>query len=107
MAIYFEITNINPTQFVPTSSRYSDSQVAYWSDLKKLTFTTYKRTEIPTSKQDKYAVISPGVEYRPDLVSQQAYGTVDFWWKIMEANNLNDIWQFKAGLNIRIPNSFF
>ena len=107
MANFFQKTNINPKQFVSSSSRYSNSQVAYWSDHKLLTFTTYKKTAIPVSSQDKYAVITPGVEYRPDLVSQKAYGSPDFWWRILEANDLSDVWQFKSGLNIRIPNSFF
>ena len=107
MANFIEQTDINPQQFISTSSRYVDSKIVYYTERKLLTFSTYKKKEIPLSDQDKYAVISPGVEYRPDLVSQQAYGTVDFWWKILEANGMKDIWEFKSGENIRIPNSFF
>jgi len=42
------------------------------------------------TQSDKYFVVTPGTEYRPDLVSKEAYGAVDFWWKIMEANNIKD-----------------
>ena len=107
MANFIEQTNINSQQFVSPTSRYADGKVVYYTENKLLTFSTYKKKEIPLSNQDKYAMVSPGVEYRPDLVSQQAYGTVDLWWKILEANGLKDVWEFKSGLNIRIPNSFF
>lgn len=107
MANYIEDTNINAKQFVPPSSRYSESKVIYYTEKKLLTFKTYKKTETPLSSKDKYAVITPGVEFRPDLVSQKAYGTVDFWWKILEANGMKDIWEFKSGLNIRIPDAIF
>jgi hypothetical protein len=107
MANYVETTKINPKRFVPMSSRYSDSTVIYYTENKLLTFNTYKKNTIALSEKDIYYVVTPGTEYRPDLVSKTAYGTVDFWWKIMEANNIKDIFDFKAGLNIRIPNAIF
>lgn len=107
MANYISKTNIDSRRFVPPSSRYLESQILYYTENNLLTFETYKRKDIARSNKDKYAVISPGVEYRPDLVSNQAYGTVDFWWKILEANGMKDIWEFKAGTNIRIPDAFF
>lgn len=107
MANFIESTNIHARRFVTPSSRYLESDVVYYTENKLLTFKTYKTKTIPLSDQDKYAEISPGMEYRPDLVSQQAYGTVDFWWKILEANGMKDVWEFKTGKNIRIPKSFF
>lgn len=107
MANFSEVTKIDPKRFVTPTSRYSGSKVLYYNENKLLTFETYKKTTIPTSTQDKYAVISPGLEYRPDLVSYRAYGTVDFWWKILEANGMKDIWEFKSGENIRIPGAIF
>lgn len=105
MSNYIEYTNLSPTRFVPVSSRYNNSKVIYYTDNKLLTFTTYLKGTYNLNSTDKYYVITAGTEYRPDLVSQTAYGTVDFWWKIMEANNIMDIYDFKAGLNIRIPNA--
>ena len=107
MANYIERSNINPKRFVPVSSRYAESPVYYYTENKLLTFPTYKKTTIPKTSRDKYYVIPPGREYRPDLVALAAYGSVDFWWKIMEANNIKDIYDFKAGLNIRLPDSIF
>lgn len=107
MANYTESTKIKSSRFVPISSRYYNSSVVYYTENKLLTFKIYKKTIINPTQKDKYYVITPGTEYRPDLVSQTAYGTVDFWWKIMEANNLKDVYEFKSGLNIRIPNAIF
>lgn len=107
MARYIEKANIDPKRFVTISSRYADSEVIYYTENKILTFKIYKKKTQSLSSKDKYMVIPPGAEYRPDLVSQSAYGTSDFWWKILEANNIKDIFEFKAGLNIRIPDAIF
>lgn len=106
MANYIENTDLNPTRFIPTSSRYTASRVIYYTDNKLITFNTYKK-QTPTQPglDDKYYVVTPGTEYRPDLISYAAYGTVDFWWRIMEANNIKDVFELKSGLNIYIPNS--
>lgn len=105
MANYTEKTKINPKRFVPVSSRYAESDVIYYGENKLLTYSLYKKSTKKMSSKDKYFVVTPGTEYRPDLVSQTAYGTTDFWWKIMEANDIKDIFDFKAGLNIRVPNN--
>lgn len=107
MANYTEKSKINPKRFVPVSSRYAESTVLYYGENKLLTYNLYKKDKLKISSNDKYYVVTPGTEYRPDLVSQTAYGTTDFWWKIMEANNIKDIFDFKAGLNIRIPDNIF
>lgn len=105
MANYYEKTNILTKKFVNFSSRYSDSFIIYYTENKLLTFTTYKKKEFKTSTKDKFMSITPNYEYRPDLVSQLAYGTCDFWWKIMEVNGIKDIFDFKSGLTIRIPDA--
>jgi hypothetical protein len=107
MANFIEKTTISSKRFVPVTSRYADSTVIYYTENKLLTFPSYKKNKTMFRKEDKYYVVTAGTEYRPDLVSNIAYGTVDFWWKIMEANNIKDVFDFKSGLNIRIPNSVF
>ncbi len=103
MANFIQQTDINPSQFVTPTSRYNNSPVIYYTDLMRITFTTYKRQPLTTSPLDKFMIISKGFEFRPDLVSQRAYGFPDYWWKIMETNGLFDVYDFKAGVNIRIP----
>lgn len=105
MANYYEKTNILTNKFVNFSSRYSDSTIVYYTENKLLAFNTYKKKDFKTSTGDKFMSVTPRFEYRPDLVSQAVYGTCDFWWKIMEVNGIKDIFDFKTGLNLRIPDS--
>jgi len=110
MANFIEAAKILPTRFVSALSRYANSTVVYYhiGNQKKITFTTYKKSVSNKAKEgDNYTVVPPGMAYRPDLVSQSIYGTTDFWWKIMEANNIKDIYDFKAGTNLRLPGNVF
>ena len=107
MANRIEHTNLLPEQFVPKTSRYIYSRVIYYGDRNYLTFTTYKKKDNTESEGDRFTVVSPGYEYRPDLLSFEAYGTPDFWWRIMEANGIMDIYEFEAGINIRLPGNVF
>lgn len=107
MANKIEFTNIRATTFVTKVSRYASSKVLYYSDEKIMTFETYKRQKHVESSGDKVAVIPAGMEFRPDLVSKDRYGLPDFWWKIMEANNIKDIMDFRAGRTIILPENIY
>jgi hypothetical protein len=100
-----EIANINYRSLIDPASRYNKSSIIYYGDKKFITFETYKRDSYSVSANDKFYVITKITEYRPDLVSKKAYGTVSYWWKLLEANGMMDIMQFKAGTNIVIPGS--
>lgn len=103
MANNISYPNISSKRFISFSSRYINSKVLYYGDNKKLTFETYKRKKIISSPSDKFLLINSSNEYRPDLVSYAAYGTVDYWWYIMEFNGIKDIYDFKSGITLRIP----
>lgn len=107
MANKIEYTNISTDVFVTKSSRYLNSNVIYYGDNKALSFTTYKKKPFVIGTSDQVAVIPSGMQYRPDLVSKQKYGTVDFWWKIMEVNNIKDVFDFKAGKTIILPENIY
>lgn len=107
MAAKTQTTDISPIKFVGNTSRYAGADVIYWGDQNLLTFNTYKKQKNILGSNDKFLVVTPGTEYRPDLVSKAVYGNVNFWWRIMEANNIKDIFDFKAGTNLRIPMNLF
>lgn len=107
MPNYIETTDTNPRRFVPVTSRYAESRVIYYTERKILTYSTYRKGEYAPKENDRFMVVEKYHEYRPDKVSFAAYGTSDFWWKIMEANNLKDVYDFKAGLNVRLPDVLF
>lgn len=106
MAVSIQSIDTNPRTFVTATSRYASSQVLLYGDDKITTFETYKREPFVNSDSDRFAVVPPGEEYRPDLTSYRAYGTVDYWWQILQANQIFDIYDYKSGLNIRIPTPF-
>jgi hypothetical protein len=49
-------------------------------------------------------LVPAGMEGRPDLLSYRLYGTVDYWWVLLVANNIVDPFeQLVAGKQIRVP----
>jgi len=108
MPNYIEMNNSVPARrFVTSSSRYIDSKLIYYTDNKITTFATYKKSTQPYDGNVRYTVVSKNYEYRPDLLSYEAYGLSEFWWQILEFNGIKDVYDFKAGLNITIPENFF
>ena len=50
------------------------------------------------------AVIPANMEYRPDIISFSAYGSVNLWWLICSANSIIDPnTELYAGKQIKIP----
>ena len=106
MTVTVTETNLDPTTFVLPSSRYASSVVIFYGEDGIITFNTYKKQQLAENADDQFALVLPGEEFRPDKTSRRAYGTTDFWWRILEANNIKDVFDYKAGLNIRIPSAF-
>lgn len=99
-------TRLNPDVYVVMTSRYMNSDVIYYGNDRKITFTTYKRKEIQQSEDDKFLIIPATMNYRPDLVSHKIYFTPDYWWRILEYNGMKDITEFVSGRTIRLPSNF-
>lgn len=109
MANFIEpTTGISNLTYVDTNSRYISADLIYYNSEKRkyLTFETYKRPLRQSSPNDRFYVIDGGVAYRPDVVAKKIYGTEEFWWVIMQANNMFDIMDFSAGKTILIPSPF-
>ena len=82
--------------------------INYWNKKqatkeKPKTYAKYDTTiyETPPESNDDIFVISTDGD-RCDLISQQYYGTTEFWWFIASVNNLsaNNI---EAGTQVRVP----
>ncbi len=100
-------TNFVATDFVASQSRYQNNKVIFYSENNFITFPIYKKSGEFTTPSDVFTVIKEGEEFRPDLTSQRAFGFPDLWWRIMEVNNIFDIFNFVAGRTIRIPGNLF
>lgn len=105
MAHYIAKANLNAANYVMPTSRYINSQLIHYTENKNLTFETYKAKNKSFYRKStgQYMEITPNVEFRPDLLSYELFGTPDLWWRIMEENNMKDILEFKVGRNIKVP----
>lgn len=103
MTVPISQSNIRTDLVIKGFSRYKNSNVIYWGDQKRICFETYLRKPyIPTGKE-RVVLITPGLAYRPDLLSFEAYGFTDAWWKIMEVNGIHDVYDFKPGITVILP----
>ena len=62
---------------------------------------------IPEEKDDVYRAVTATYHRRPDLMSFDLYGSVDFWWIFMMRNRdiiIDPIWDFTVGKGIYVPN---
>lgn len=108
MANYCKILSNRATAYVGSSSRYVNSKVMQYTENNLLTFETYKKIRVSAfTESDQWMEITAAYEYRPDLISAEIYGAPDFWWRLMEANDMKDIMEFKRGINIRLPGNVF
>ena len=99
-----ELARVQSQQIASAGSRYLKQRVIYYGERRFMTYDTYLRQNYVPSGNERVMVVTKGVEYRPDLVSHDVYGFADNWWRILEANGLSDIFDFKAGLTIMLPN---
>ena len=59
--------------------------------------------DLPKFKEDNSDVLLIAVDGdRCDLISQEYYGTVEFWWFIASVNNLSTN-NIEAGTQLRVP----
>ena len=58
---------------------------------------------VASAESDSINTIEAGEEYRPDVVAYNVYRNPLLGWVILSANNMKSIFEFKAGLMIRIP----
>jgi hypothetical protein len=82
-----------------TSPYYSTSQNNGYLDV--ISFRT-----IPASTDDLLYQLDKKYEYRPELLSYDAYGDVDLWWvfAVRNKNIIQDpVFDMVAGLKIYIP----
>jgi len=91
---------------IKENSRYKNSTI---TDLVETTPTDSifmvlnKFPNIPLSTNDGIIKITEGNKFRPDLISQIAYGDTKFGWAIMMANNIRSFASLSPGLRLRVP----
>ncbi len=103
MTVRITPTGLTAGRFMSSGSRYLKQNVIHWGESKRICFDTYIKEPYKKTGSERVMLLDAGNQYRPDLVSFEIYGYVDNWWRILEANNMKDIWEFKAGTTIILP----
>ena len=84
-------------------SRYSTGVIT--SNRSGKNFLTLRRPlNLEQKSGDIFVTVTKEMENRPDLVSQAAYGSPDYWWAIYEYNGVRDpLFGLQMGQILRIP----
>ena len=67
----------------------------------------WKAPEVEVTGNEITMIISRHHRNRPDLLSNELYGTPQLWWvfKMLNPDKLNDpVWDFNEGVEILTPN---
>lgn len=98
------VANVEVSRSNSTLSRYRNKRVLTLFD--NTTFIEFiRQSMLYTDKAatDQYYFIDAGKKLRPDLLSQELYGTPIFYWIILSNNNLVSPLQMKTNLTLRVP----
>lgn len=74
-------------------------------------FDTYRTLQLYRSDPEaftdrddlRYYEITPRTAYRPDLISQNAYGNSRYWWIILQFNDIDGVDELRPGRTLSIP----
>lgn len=83
--------------------RYKKIRCIVDKDTKTIYHETVSNYKVKETDKDQYIIVDTIKENRLDLISQEAYGTVFYWWMIAMANNIIDAFDVPRGTVLRIP----
>jgi hypothetical protein len=87
-------------QNTKNTSQYSLTPIQNWY------LDIWVPRSVPSSDYDSIIIIPPSFNQRPDLLSQQEYGTPRLWWVFAIRNPdliIDPINDFLSGLQIYVP----
>jgi hypothetical protein len=89
---------------VIASNRYDTKATLITNDGEYTRTLKYEELYAAPSDTDLYIAVDITNQYDPFKISYQYYGTVNYYWVILSANNLFSMFDLVEGLTIRIPN---
>ena len=81
-------------------ARYDETNVRKNQDTNKSYYNTTIYKKVPERNDDMYFISTEGD--RCDLISEEYYGTTQYWWYIASVNNLKSN-NIEAGTQLRVP----
>lgn len=88
------------------ASNSKDTSQYYSTPIKNWYLDLWVPIPVPSNTYDSLIIIPPSFNQRPDLLSQQEYGTPKLWWVFAVRNPdilIDPINDFLSGLQIYIP----
>lgn len=89
-------------------SNLKDTSPYFLTPVKDWYLDLWVPRSVPKNDFDKILIIPPEFDQRPDLLSQQEYGTPRLWWVFAIRNPdliIDPINDFVSGLEIFVPQS--
>lgn len=87
-----------------TVSRYRNKiRLTSFSGVTFLEFIKKSQLYLPVSPDDQYYFVDASKQYRPDLISNEVYGSPVYYWVILSCNDLISPLQVRTNLTLRIP----
>ena len=100
----YQVDNVIENNEETVSSRYSTKTNLLLNDGKTVIRNLRASDiDIPISDDDTVYKITPGEEFRPDIVAYREYKDPTLYWVLLSANNMKSIFEFVANKIIRIP----
>lgn len=84
-------------------SRYKNSITTDLVDSTEVFVILKKFPTIEVTPNDSAVKVTSATSYRPDLLSNLVYGTPNFGWALLLANNLRSFAELSPGLKLRVP----
>lgn len=87
-----------------TLSRYRNKiRLTSYTGVTFLEFIKKSQLYLEVSTDDQYYFVDASKQYRPDLISNEVYGSPIYYWVILSCNNLISPLQVRTNLTLRIP----
>lgn len=100
--IYYEREYGNPVVY-PNASRYTNIRTLTDKDTGNVYHENWIQKFVDKDSNDTYMTVSIREKDRLDIISNDYYGTPNYWWVIALANYIIDPFNIPVGLYLRIP----
>lgn len=95
----------NPKHSSSTMNRYKNKiNLTTNSGITTIEFIRKSQLYIPPQDDDQYYLVDASKRYRPDVISNDMYGTPILYWVILSCNGLSSPLEVETNMTLRIPN---
>lgn len=98
------LSDISSDRSENTLSRYRNKiRLTSYSGYTFIEFIKKSQLYLDVSSEDQYYFVDASKQYRPDLISNEIYGSPIYYWVILSCNNLISPLQVRTNLTLRLP----